>query len=295
MSNEEPKKEKTPLDVLYDEIKVGANKIAEEKDLDVLYYHNRIQRPYDDRIIELCKSRKLRSNVLLFVVTSGGIPEAAYRISRCLQSKYNKFTVYISDFCKSAGTLLCLGAHEIVISDIGEMGPLDVQVQKQDELFEMSSGLNLINALTLSQTQAYSMIENYINKFKDTSNNQITLKTAADIASRMAIGLFGKIYEQIDPEKLGEISRSMKIAEEYGRRLNKKSNNLKGEALNKLIEGYPTHSFTIDRMEAKELFKNVREPDAAEEQFCNLLYKYVKQIDRGTTLYGFVTDVKEGA
>ena len=51
------------------------------------------------------------------------------------------------------------------------------------------------------------------------------------------------------------------ITIDYGARIAK---NLKPDALSRLIMGYHSHSFVIDRKEARDLFINVREPSADE-------------------------------
>ena len=67
---------------------------------------------------------------------------------------------------------------------------------------------------------------------------------------------------------MGEVNRSMAIAKEYGERLFKNSELCDEESLKTLISGYPSHSFVIDREEAKGIFKSgkVREctPDEIE-------------------------------
>ena len=36
---------------------------------------------------------------------------------------------------------MCIGAHELMMGDRGELGPLDVQIVKADEMDEQKSGL----------------------------------------------------------------------------------------------------------------------------------------------------------
>ena len=50
------------------------------------------------------------------------------------QRSYKKFIVLVSGYCKSAGTLVACGAHELVFSDAGEIGPIDIQMEKKDDL-----------------------------------------------------------------------------------------------------------------------------------------------------------------
>jgi hypothetical protein len=68
---------------------------------------------------------------------------------------------------------------------------------------------------------------------------------------------------------LGEQKRALSIAFEYAERLNQKSNNLKESSLNKLIEGYPSHSFVIDYYEAVQLFHEVRKVKTEVEYILN--------------------------
>jgi hypothetical protein len=77
-------------------------------------------------------------------------------------------------------------------------------------------------------------------------------------------------FEQVDPIKVGELQRGMLIATRYGGMLNDRSKMLKTDTLGKLVAGYPTHGFVIDRKEAKSLFERVREPNWAEDfvSFC---------------------------
>lgn len=63
----------------------------------------------------------------------------------------------------------------------------------------------------------------------------------------------------------------MLIGNEYGKRLNRKSRNLRPGALDRLVAEYPDHGFVIDRTEAEGLFYRVREATAAERVLSNEL------------------------
>jgi hypothetical protein len=196
----------------------------------------------------------------------GGDLDIAYRIARYLQEKYRKFTVYVDTYCKSAGTLITLGADEIIMSDRAELGPLDVQIMKPDELGERDSGLDLIQALSRLKEVSYEMFEEFFLTLWMKGGGQISTKSALEIATGATSGLLSPIYQKIEPMTLGQFSRAMEIAEAYGNRLNTRDN-LKPDALHQLIYTYPSHSFVIDRSEAAQsLFKSVRKPDEVEEQ-----------------------------
>lgn len=202
--------------------------------------------------------------MLLILVTFGGNADAAFRICRCLQDQYEKVIVYVPGICKSAGTLLAVGAHELVISDHGELGPLDVQMLKKDELWENQSGLTVLNALESLTSRAVDSFQETFLEIKRRSQDTVTLKTATKISTDMITGLFTPLYAQIDPIHIGEADRAMSIAGEYGLKLLQRGGNIDKGNLNRLLRGYPSHGFVIDRSEAETLFTDVREPDEVE-------------------------------
>ena len=198
------------------------------------------------------------------LVTFGGDADAAYRIARCLQDQYEKFVLYVSGICKSAGTLVAVGAHELIISDHGELGPLDVQMSKKDELWEYQSGLTVMDALTALKDNAFNAFEEFFLDIKRKSGDTITLRTATEIATDMTKGIFAPLYAQIDPIHIGEAARAMSIAGHYGKRLLEQSGNIDPNSLNFIMSAYPSHGFVIDRREADNLFGIVREPSPNE-------------------------------
>jgi hypothetical protein len=97
---------------------------------------------------------------------------------------------------------------------------------------------------------------------------------AADIAAKITIGMFGQIYGQMEPMRLGENDRAMNIADHYGKRLIKPGtdSNVRLGALDKLIAAYPSHSCVIDGKEASELiFHRVRLPTDDEIKLASVI------------------------
>jgi hypothetical protein len=250
--------------------------VSDQYDTDIILYIGAIDRPYDDTFIERVVTYKRRKNVLLILTTPGGDPNAAYRIARCLQAQYRtvegsvlgaatpeehgKFRIFVDTRCKSAGTILATGANAVLVSDYGELGPIDVQIRKGDEVGERSSVLTPMHALESLQQLASKHFEDSFKGLRFSAELAFSTKLASDIASKMAIGLFSQVYGQIDPMRIGEFDRAMRIAADYATRLGK--GNLKDDALKKLVSGYPSHGFVIDKKEAAELFKTVEEPSA---------------------------------
>lgn len=196
----------------------------------------------------------------LVLVTEGGDADPAYRIARCLQDHYDRFSLFVSGYCKSAGTLVALGAHELVIADCGELGPLDVQMSKEDELGATRSGLTVLSALSTLQMKAYDAFEHFLLETKKRSLGLITTRTAIRVATDLAGALFAPIYEHVDAMHVGEAGRSLEIAHRYGKILLQSGQNCWPGALDALTSSYPSHGFIIDRFQAQALFTNVRPP-----------------------------------
>ncbi len=233
----------------------AANTIAASADTDILLLNGPILRPLDVTVAQLCADRRRRPNVLFVLVTHGGDAHPAYRIARCLQEAYDRFSFFVTGYCKSAGTLVATGAHEIVIADCGELGPLDVQMSKEDELGETRSGLTVLSALSILHAQAFDAFEYFLLETKRRSQGTITTRTAIRVATDLAGKLLAPIYEHVDAMHVGEAGRSLEIAAKYGEALGVKGRNLFPKTLDRLTQEYPSHGFVIDRFQAKKLFQ----------------------------------------
>lgn len=230
--------------------------VSEKLKADIILYQADISLRGAEKIIEITCHPK-NENVLFILRTRGGCPHSAFKIARRLQDKYSKFYLYVDGFCKSAGTLIAIGSDEIIMSDYAEFGPLDVQLQEKDEVAKYSSGLNINEALL-------NLKQDSINFFMDvliqlTAGAGITTKTAAEVASNLAINFFSPIISQISPIRIGETNRAVQIALAYGERLLANRGNLSSpKALVQLVQTYPDHSFMIDFKEAASIFRKIR-------------------------------------
>jgi membrane-bound ClpP family serine protease len=164
------------------QIKNLANAIGRERDCDVVIFNFGLEGGFELFFLDfLRKRRRKKKNLLLFLTTEGGQADTAYRIGRYLQESYSSITIAVSGWCKSAGTLICIAAHELIVFDTGELGPLDVQIAKADELGEQSSGLAAEAAFEKLQQEAFKMFKRQLTHIKDEIAGRITFKTAADL------------------------------------------------------------------------------------------------------------------
>lgn len=236
---------------------------SEKYDADILLINSGMDSGLADKVRSaLEKVEDRRPNLLLILVTSGGLADEAYRCGRLLQAHYDQVSVCIMGWCKSAGTLLAIAGSALMMGRKGELGPLDVQLVKRDELFDRDSGLISNAALDRLREESFQTFEETMLKIIAKSQNAITFRTAADVAAEITVGLMSPVFDKIDPMRLGTDARAMEIGSAYAMRLNLQSANLKSvEALNMLLNGYPSHSFVIDFMEAQALFNNVQPLD----------------------------------
>jgi len=243
--------------------------------MDVYVYAGQINLAGYHAVCEQLK-KKQSNEALLVLGTPGGDPHAGFRIARAFQHAYGEFSLLVPRYCKSAGTLIAIGAKTIYMADMSELGPLDVQVKKSDELIGFNSGLDIIQAVNYLQQAAMNAFRSYLTELH--SQARISTKIAADISTKLTSGLFEPIFAQIDPMRLAETQRAMEIAFAYGARLNEKSNNLRANGLADIVTKYPSHGFVIDRKEARSIFIDVQEPAGVLSQLNEALHS---QMDAG--------------
>ncbi|MHB8885075.1 MAG: hypothetical protein ACYC5H_08290 [Methylovirgula sp.] len=200
--------------------------------------------------------------VVVTLITLGGSAHDAYRTGRFLQMAFKEIYIHVPTVCASAGTLLVCAGNGLIIGAMSELGPLDAQILKSDELGERRSGLVVRSLFENLGTHAFELHTSLVEKIIDHSGGAIKYRTAAHVAGEMVVGLMRGLYEQMNPEQIGEDYRFLKIAEEYGRRLAEKSEIIKDQALRTLVYDFPSHDFIIDFREAVRLFARVNVPSS---------------------------------
>lgn len=257
-------------------------------DRDFIVISKTIARDLHSELSKVLSEHKTRPNCTVFLTTYGGDPDAGYRIARCLRHYYRHIRLVVPSFCKSAGTLITICADVVVIGDQGELGPLDIQVRKSSELAERSSGLDIIQALQAGLDHVQQAFRQNLIDIRN--GGRLSTKLAGEFATKIAVGIAAPLYAQIDPNRLGEMQRAMRIAHEYGQRLDRYTQNLKHGALDQLVAEYPSHSFVIDRKEASELFHRVEHPVSEETDF----FKQIWHIVESETNFGpWIPEVEE--
>lgn len=226
---------------------------------DVYVYVGPIDQTVDTLRQLICQHKDKKKEATFFLATLGGDPDWAYRLVVTFRTFYSKINMVVPGLCKSAGTLIALGADSLRFHEFGELGPLDVQMKRKDNLIGANSGLDVFQSLQIINNAAKDCFTGFFLDFLLRGGGGISTELAAKTAKDIAIGIYSSIASKIDPLELGEKNRAMNIAKKYGEALNMLSTqkNLRPGTLEKIIMDYPSHTFTIDKSQAEKLFFKV--------------------------------------
>lgn len=244
---------------------LAANALAEKLNADVILCSGGMNHMSDFAILKLLREMpNRRANLFLIIATFGGMPEVGYRIARYIRlfykNKHSKLYLCIPYWCMSAGSLLAIAADELIITDEGQLGPIDIQVRRREEVGEYGSGLTSLKALDALREESWNIIAATFTKLRD--EYDLSTKQAMELATNVSIGLLRPLYEQVDPQRVAENQRAVSIMSHYANRL--ATDNVKQGTISTMVGSYPTHDFVIDREEVRTLFNEVKAPEDQE-------------------------------
>ncbi len=163
-------------------------------------------------------------DVVLFLLSPGGAGEPAYQISKlCKSFAKASFKVIVPRFAKSAATLLAIGADEIHMGPLGQLGPIDPQISGLPAL-GVSRALMTIASVAAQYPKSAEMFARYL---------------------RLALTV----------EQIGYCDRIADSAMQYAERLLSTKPNLiprAGIIAKELVHEYKDHNFVIDLDEAQK-------------------------------------------
>ncbi|RWB69071.1 hypothetical protein [Mesorhizobium sp.] len=236
-----------------------ANQIKEAEKADIYQYSGPISEEGLERLQPLFANPSY-SRAILILTTGGGDMAAAYRIARQFHRVYDRLTVYIPDCCMSAGTLVALGAHDLIMHPNAEIGPIDPQLRAHNELCVRESALSSYSALIGLGDAAFDILERTAFNLAEKSEAGISFRLGSQVGANLATGLMAGLVSKLDPATIGTRQLAIDAVTQYGFRLVRASGNASEETVRRLVMEYPVHSFVIDYAEASELFNSVSEP-----------------------------------
>lgn len=192
-------------------------------------------------------SGKKDKDILLIILSRGGRIEPAYLISKtCKRLSKDKFVISVPRKAKSAATLIALGADEIHMGLMSELGPIDPQVNGYPAL-GMKNALALLAELSCKHPEASEMLAQYL-------------------------------INKLDLHTLGYFERISESAMQYAERLlsNKKlpKDTTPQKLANHFVNHYKDHGFVIDADETLDLLgKDIVKQNTPEYDFANKVYE----------------------
>src|ERR1700704_48364 len=119
--------------------------------------------------------------------TPGGLVLAALQIARAVRNHKGKVTVFVPHYAMSGGTLIALGADEIVLSPHAVLGPVDPQLGEHPA----ASLLKVIAKKPIAEIDDQTLIladvaEKAIAQLRETVKELLTRSQSADQAERLA-------------------------------------------------------------------------------------------------------------
>jgi hypothetical protein len=227
----------------------------------------------------------------ILIQSHGGHANIAFQIASFFRRHCKTLNFIVPFEAKSAAALMCLAADNIYLSEFGELGPIDVQVQDQLERGARPfSPLDEFKSLEFLRDYAVESLDYFTALLLERSG--MSIKEALHESVPCVTAMMRPMYEKIDPLKFGEHRRMLSEGEEYAKRLLRMSKNPNyQEVAAKLVENYPVHDFVIDYQEAlEELGLRVRPLATAEFE---LLESVLPMFEQG--FYGFVKRGKQDA
>lgn len=249
-------KEEDPQDALRAAVSAASN----EYDADIYVYSGGIEDEGFGKLVQSVSRQKNRDRAILILTTNGGSANVGYQIARFFQKQYDEFIVCAPSFCKSAGTLIALGANKLIVDSFSDLGPLDVQLFKQNEIGARKSGLLSKSSFEAMGDAAFGLYERLMLGILLSSQGLVSFKLASELGATMASNMLAPVYGQINPDVVGSENRDLNVAMLYGLRLVETGRNASQSSVMRLVHDYPSHDFIIDDDEIRDLFKNVEYP-----------------------------------
>lgn len=208
------------------------------------------------QINDLIENKKFES-LDVILQTPGGDIDAAFLITKLIRKRTGDLSIFVPLYAKSAGTLICLSADHLFLTDLSELGPLDTQIGETQDggQFKYVSALNGFKAL--EQVQLHSVETLDIATRLILSRSPMKISEAVQLATTFCGETSGKLYQKLDPYKIGENARALGIGEFYGITILNKYRGWEKRRAERIVKTmvtrYPSHEFIIDLEELVEL------------------------------------------
>ncbi len=198
--------------------------------------------------------------ITLFLYTRGGDTIAAWTLVNLIRNFCKEFEIIIPFHCHSAGTLISLGANQIIMTKQATLGPIDPSVN--GPLNPEIPGLGPGN-------QKVPVSVEFVNAYIEMAKRELNIRDEKELTK-----IFLSLSEKIHPLALGQVYRSNSQIKMLAKNLlesQKLTKDKKENIINFLCSESGSHDYTIHRDEAQRLGLKIEKPD-------DELYDLIKQI-----------------
>lgn len=179
--------------------------------------------------------------ISLFLYTRGGETLTAWSLVNLIRNFCKNFEVIIPFNCHSAGTLISLGANNIVMTKQATLGPIDPSVN--GPLNPMIPGINNPNARVPVSVE-------YVNAYLELAKSELGIKDESGLANILI-----NLSSHIHPLTLGQVYKSKSQIQMLAKKLlanQKLGEEKENEIIKFLCSESGSHDYTIHRREAKD-------------------------------------------
>lgn len=192
----------------------------------------------------------------LFLYTRGGAIDSVWPLVSLMREYSDKLTVVVPFKSHSGGTLICLGANEVTMTEFAELSPIDPTTGNQ---FNPSDPTNPQNkfAISVEDVAAYFEFSEELADIKQEPYKLEVMKELTKSVHPLALGNVQRVYMQIR-----ELARKL-----LALHMDEETNATKiKEIIQALTEKFYSHLHAINRREAISLLGDwVKEPTKEEE------------------------------
>jgi hypothetical protein len=200
-----------------------------------------------------CLRRIGRGDCLdLVLSTRGGAIATTRRVALLLREFAGHVTIVVPDQARSAGTLLCLGADELVLGPLAELGPVDSTMD--------THGVPPADAP--GQISAQDILA-----FRDMAGDWFGIDRAEDRLQVLAL-----LATRFFPTSLSSFYRFDKLVREVAAELlawqlpGEDHAGLRDRIVQQLVSGYHSHDFVLSRRDVRALGLRVTDATRGEEE-----------------------------
>ncbi|MDP3025848.1 MAG: serine protease [candidate division Zixibacteria bacterium] len=213
----------------------------------------------------------------LFLYSTGGMTMAGWGLVNLIREFCDKFSVIIPFKAHSCATLITLGANEIIMSELGQLSPIDPSVTSPYN--PPAPGTQPMGPPQLLPVPVEDVIG-----YLDLAKKEMELKKDSSKATA-----FGYLSNNVHPLALGSVYRAREQIKMLAQKLlsfhiSKHQKNKINHIVSQVTKELYSHDYIIGRREAKEIIKlNIIDVDSdTATAIWNLYKEYENLLDLNT-------------